>query len=117
MISNPVLYRVFSRDVTTAVLVSLNKGATAMLVSPINPPRIELYCLCKRFLLFWWKNMLTDHVGENTLCRDRSLSHGVALLLFWYVKEWKQCILDVVITLSVCIGAFGIESTTTEHGA
>ena len=47
-----------------------------------------------------------------------SLSHGVALLLFWYrVKEWKQSILDVVITLSVCIGAFGIENATIEHGA
>ena len=35
--------------------------------------------------------------------RDVSLSHGVALFLFGYrVKDWKQSILDVVITLSVC---------------
>ena len=35
--------RVFSRDVTAAMLVSLNKGKAAMLVSPINPPGIEFY--------------------------------------------------------------------------
>ena len=53
-----------------------------------------------------------------TAYRDRSLSHGVALLLFWYrVKEWKQSMLDVVITLSVCIGAFVIENAMIEHGA
>ena len=34
--------RVFSRDVTAAVLVSLNKGTAAMLVSPTNPLGIEL---------------------------------------------------------------------------
>ena len=33
----------FSRDVTAAMLVSLNKGKAAMLVSPINPPGIEFY--------------------------------------------------------------------------
>ena len=36
-------YRVFSRDVTAAMLVSVNKGKAAMLVSPINPPGIEFY--------------------------------------------------------------------------
>ena len=36
------LNRVFSRDVTAAMLVSLNKGTAAMLVSPTNPPGIEL---------------------------------------------------------------------------
>ena len=35
--------RVFSRDVTAATLVSLNKGTTVMLVSPTNPTGIELY--------------------------------------------------------------------------
>ena len=34
---------VFSRDVTAAMLVSLNKGTAAMLMSPTNPPGIELY--------------------------------------------------------------------------
>ena len=54
-------YRVFSRDVTTAMLASLNKRTTAMLVSPTNPLGITL---C--FLLFWLKNMLIDHASENT---------------------------------------------------
>ena len=44
------LYRVFSRDVTSAMLVSLNKGTAAMLVSPTNPLGIELY-VWKHFLL------------------------------------------------------------------
>ena len=35
--------RVFSRDVTAAMLVSLNKGTTVMLVYPTNPTGIELY--------------------------------------------------------------------------
>ena len=35
--------RVFSRDVTAAVLVSVNKGTAAMLVSSTNPPGTELY--------------------------------------------------------------------------
>ena len=35
--------RVFSGDVTAAMLVSLNKGTAAMLVPPINPSGVELY--------------------------------------------------------------------------
>ena len=38
-----ILYRVISRDVTAAMLVFLNNGKAAMLVSPTNPPGIELY--------------------------------------------------------------------------
>ena len=38
---------VFSRDVRSAMLVSPNKGAAAMLVSPTNPPGIELYSYAK----------------------------------------------------------------------
>ena len=44
-----VCYRVFSRDVTVAILVSLNKGTVALLVSPINSPGIELYSYAKVF--------------------------------------------------------------------
>ena len=58
--------RVFSRDVTAAMLVSLNKGTAAMLVSPTNPLGIELYFYAV-FPLFCFKNMLIDHVSENTL--------------------------------------------------
>ena len=47
---------VFSRDVTAA-----------MLVSPTNPQGIELHSYAEFFLCFWLKNMLSDHVGENTL--------------------------------------------------
>ena len=32
-----------SRDVTAAMLVSLNNGTAVMLVYPTNPPGIELY--------------------------------------------------------------------------
>ena len=32
-----IAYGVFSRDVTAAMLVSLNKGTAALLVSPTNP--------------------------------------------------------------------------------
>ena len=47
--------RVFSRDVTVAMLVTLNKGMAAMLVSPINPPGIELYSYANVFFCFGWK--------------------------------------------------------------
>ena len=47
--------RVFSRDVTVAMLVTLNKGMAAMLVSPINPPGIELYSYANVFFCFSWK--------------------------------------------------------------
>ena len=36
-------FRVFSLDVTAAILVFLNNESAAMLVSPTNPPGIELY--------------------------------------------------------------------------
>ena len=42
-------YTVFSRDVTAAMLVSLNKGTATMLVSPANPPRIEVYSCANVF--------------------------------------------------------------------
>ena len=45
-------YRVFSRDVTAAMLVSLNKGTAAMLVSQSNPPGIELYSYANVFFCF-----------------------------------------------------------------
>ena len=42
-------YGVFLRDVTAAMLVSLNKGTAAMLVSPTYPPKIELYSCANAF--------------------------------------------------------------------
>ena len=38
-----IVNRVFSCDVTGAMLVSLNRGTAALLVSPTNPLGIELY--------------------------------------------------------------------------
>ena len=45
-------YRLFSRDVTVAMLVSLNKGTAAMLVSPITPLGIEFYSYANVFFCF-----------------------------------------------------------------
>ena len=56
-------YRVFSRGVSAAMLVSLNKGMAvmlvslnkgmaAMLVSPTKPPSIELYSYANVFFCF-----------------------------------------------------------------
>ena len=55
------------------MLVSLNKGTAAMLVYTTNPPGIQLYYRCKRFLSFRWKNDVTDHVSENTLISTLAL--------------------------------------------
>ena len=46
--------RVFSRDVTEAMFLSLNKGTVAMLVSPTNPPGTELYSYANVFFCFSW---------------------------------------------------------------
>ena len=48
---NNQMYRVFSHDVTAAMLVSQNNDTAAMLVSQTGPVGVELF-LCKRFLLF-----------------------------------------------------------------
>ena len=44
--------RVFSRDVTAAMLVSLDNGIAAMLVSPTSPPGIDLYSYVNVFFCF-----------------------------------------------------------------
>ena len=49
---------VFSRDVTAAMLVFLNNGTAAMLVSPTNPPGIELYYHANVFFCFGEKTSL-----------------------------------------------------------
>ena len=43
---------VFFRDVTAAMLVSLNKGTEVMLMSPFNSPGIELCSCAKGFFYF-----------------------------------------------------------------
>ena len=47
--------RVFSCDVKAGMLVTLNNGTAAMLVSPINPPGIELCSCANVFFCFGWK--------------------------------------------------------------
>ena len=43
------LYRVFSHDVTAAILVSQNSEMAAMLVSQTNPVGVELFSNVKTF--------------------------------------------------------------------
>ena len=45
-------YRVFSRDVSAAMLVSQNKEMAAMLVSQTKPLGIELYFYTNTFFCF-----------------------------------------------------------------
>ena len=61
------MHLIFSCDVTAAMLVSLNKGTAAMMLSLAKPPGIELYSYANAFFCFGLKNMLIDHVSENTL--------------------------------------------------
>ena len=49
MIISSTFNRVLSRDVTAAMLVSLNKGTAAMLVFPTNPLGIKLYSYADGF--------------------------------------------------------------------
>jgi len=42
-------YRVFSHDVTAAILVSQNNETAAMLVSQTNPVRVELFSYANAF--------------------------------------------------------------------
>ena len=55
----------FPRDVTAA-----------MMVSPTNPPGIELYSYANVFFCFWLKNMLIDHVIEHW---SREWKHSIAI--------------------------------------
>ena len=61
-------HRVFSHDVTVAMLVSQNKEMAAMLVSQTKPLGIELYFYANTFICFSkliWP--VVDHVNENGL--------------------------------------------------
>ena len=43
-------YRVFSHDVTAAILVSQNSETAAMLVSPTNPLGVEFFSYANAFV-------------------------------------------------------------------
>ena len=45
-------YRVFSHDVTAAILVSQNNETAAMLVSQTNPLGVELFSYANAFFCF-----------------------------------------------------------------
>ena len=57
-------YRLFSHDVTAAILVSQNETA-AMLVSQTNPVGVELFSYANAFFC----SMDAGHVSENTLVK------------------------------------------------
>ena len=46
------LYRVFSHDVTAAILVSQNNEMAAMLVSQTSPLRVELFSYASAFFCY-----------------------------------------------------------------
>ena len=62
------VYKAFSYDVTTAILVFQKKETAAILIYQTNPPEIELYfCVNTFFCLnepIW---LLHGHVSENAL--------------------------------------------------
>ena len=59
-------YRVFSHDVTAAILVSQNNETAAMLVSQTIPPGVELFSYANAFFCSnKFANMLAT--GEKTL--------------------------------------------------
>ena len=56
--------RVFSHDITTAILVSENNETAAMLVSQTSPLRVELFSYASALFCY---NKNAGHVSENTL--------------------------------------------------
>ena len=57
--------KAFSRDVTAAMLVCLNKEMKAVMMYQTNPPGIELYFYANTFFCFK-SNMVPGHVSENS---------------------------------------------------
>ena len=60
------VYRVFSCDVTVAMLLFLNNGTASMMVFLANPTGIELYYNANVFFCCGGKNKVIDNVSENT---------------------------------------------------
>ena len=70
-----IVYRVFSHDVTAAILVSQNNEMAAMLVSQTNPVGVELFSYVKTFfcsnqfawlLVTWVKTLYTFQVTRHS---------------------------------------------------
>ena len=80
--------RVFSRDVTAAMLVSLNEGTAVMLVAPTNPPGIELYSYANVFFCLGWKtcSLITwVKILDKTAVSMIRLVQNESIL--WFYKE------------------------------
>ena len=60
-------YRVFSRNVTAAMLGSLNIGTAAVLLSPTILGELNSILIQTFFFCSWLKYMLIDHVSQNSL--------------------------------------------------
>ena len=60
-------YRVFSHDVTAAILVSQNNETAAMLVSQTNPLGVQLFSHANAFCCSNKFYIDAGHVSENTL--------------------------------------------------
>ena len=69
----------FSRDVTAAMFLSVNKGTAAMLVSPTNPAEIELTLM----------QMLSFVLVENMLI-DYSYNYNLKLIRRKYLYKYIQ---------------------------
>ena len=60
----------FSPDVTAAMLVSWNKGTSAMLVSPTNPSGIELYSYANVFFFLVEKHAYWSREGKHSIVSE-----------------------------------------------
>ena len=61
------LYRVFSHDVTAAILESQNNETAAILVSQTSPLGVELFSYANAFFCSFFCCVDAGHVSENTL--------------------------------------------------
>ena len=81
--------REFSRDVTSAMLMSRNKGSAAMLVSHLILREFNSTLMQNTFfLLFWLKNMLIHHLSKNTLCAP--LPSLITWSPIWPYKHFEE---------------------------
>ena len=78
----------FSRDVTAAMLVVLNEGMAAMLLSSSNPPEIELHSFANVFFCFGRK---TGLASRNIVPPKRSIQRcvGSCLGTYYFVGKSK----------------------------
>ena len=90
-------YRVFSRDVTAAMLVSPSKGTAAMSVSPTNLPGIKLYSHANvSFVLFekhvyWsyeWKHSIQYWAVKKTWITAYNIEENNKLINL-LIRSWN----------------------------